>query len=117
MSSSSLATETPIAKAVKVSGDAIVVELRDGRYVSVPLTWYPRLAEATPRERRNWELIGPGIGVHWPDIDEDISVEALLAGLASNESPSSLRRWRASRHHPANKRLQPAARGVVKRRG
>jgi hypothetical protein len=117
MSSSSLATETPTAKAVKVSGGALVVELRDGRRVSVPLTWYPRLAEATSRERRNWELIGPGIGVHWPDIDEDISVEALLAGLASNESATSLRRWRASRHHPANKRLQPAARGVAKRRG
>ena len=116
MSSSSLATEIPTAKAVKVSGDALVVELRDGRHVSVPLTWYPRLAEATPRERRNWELIGPGIGIHWPDIDEDISVEALLAGLASNESATSLRRWRASRH-PANKRLQPAARGGVKRRG
>ncbi|MEQ1575152.1 MAG: DUF2442 domain-containing protein [Vicinamibacterales bacterium] len=117
MSSSSLATETPTAKAVKVSADALLVELRDGRRVSVPLTWYPRLAEATPRERRNWELIGSGIGVHWPDIDEDISVEALLAGLASNESATSLRRWRASRYHPANKRLQPAARGVVKRRG
>ena len=117
MSSSSLATETPTAKTVKVSADALLVELRDGRRVSVPLTWYPRLAEATPRERRNWELIGPGIGVHWPDIDEDISVEALLVGLASNESATSLRRWRASRPHPANKRLQPAARGIVKRRG
>jgi len=117
MSSSSLATETPIAKAVKVSADALLVELRDGRRVSVPLTWYPRLAEATPRERRNWELIGCGIGVHWPDIDEDISVEALLAGLASNESATSLRRWRASRQHPASKRLKPAARGVAKRRG
>lgn len=117
MSSSSLATETPTAKTVKVSADALLVELRDGRRVSVPLTWYPRLAEATPRERRHWELIGPGIGVHWPDIDEDISVEALLAGLASNESATSLRRWRASRHNPANKRLQPTARGSVKRRG
>ena len=62
-------------------------------------------------------LIGSGIGVHWPDIDEDISVEALLAGFASNESATSLRRWRASRQHPASKRLKPAARGVAKRRG
>jgi hypothetical protein len=110
MSSSSLATETPTAKDVRVSGDALVVELRDGRRVSVPLSWYPRLAEGTPRERRHWEFIGPGIGVHWPDLDEDVSVEALLAGLASNESASSLRRWRASRQHPADKRSQPAAR-------
>jgi hypothetical protein len=97
MTTSSLATETAAAKDVRVTADCLIVELKDGRTVSVPLKWYPRLAEGTPRERRHWELIGPGIGIHWPDLDEDISVEALLSGLASNESATSLQRWRASR--------------------
>jgi hypothetical protein len=75
MTTSSLATETAAAKHVKVTDRALVVELRDGRSVSVPIEWYPRLAEGRPHERRHWELIGPGIGIHWPDLDEDISVE------------------------------------------
>jgi hypothetical protein len=62
-------------------------------------------------------LIGPGIGVHWPDLDEDISVEGLLQGLPSGESPESLKRWRASRKRPANNRMQPTARRNVRRRG
>lgn len=107
MGTSSLATETAIAKNVKVAGDMLIVELRDGRTVSVPIRWYPRLSEGTPSERRRWELIGPGIGIHWPALDEDISVEALLLGLASNESAASLQRWRASRRRPANKRMEP----------
>jgi hypothetical protein len=90
MTSSSLATETPEAKRVRVSGDLLVVELRDGRTVSVPVSWYPRLAKGRPAERRNWKLIGPGTGIHWPDLDEDISVEGLLLGLRSAESPESL---------------------------
>jgi hypothetical protein len=84
-------------KNVRVTTDVLIVGLHDGRAVSVPLKWYPRLAEGTPRERRRWELIGPGIGIHWPDLDEDISVEALLNGLASNERATLLQRWRASR--------------------
>jgi Protein of unknown function (DUF2442) len=95
------------AKNVKVTADTLIVELRDGRVVSVPVSWYPRLSEGTLSERRRWELIGPGIGIHWPALDEDISVEALLLGLASNESPASLQRWRAARHGPANKRMEP----------
>jgi hypothetical protein len=89
--------EAAVAKSVCVAADSLIVELCDGRTVSVPLKWYPRLVEGSARERRRWELIGPGIGVHWPDLDEDISVEAVLNGLASNESPASLQRWRASR--------------------
>jgi len=108
MSTSNPAIEIATAKDVTVTGDSLIVELRDGRTVSVPLTWYPRLAEATPSERRRWELIGPGIGIHWPALDEDISVEALLLGLASNESPESLRRWRTGRRRPAHKRMEPA---------
>lgn len=110
MTTSSLATETPAAKRVRVTDEALIVELRDGRSVSVPLKWYPRLAEGRPSERRKWELIGPGIGIHWPDLDEDISIEGLLLGLPSGESPASLQRWRTSRRRPANKRLQPTAR-------
>ena len=102
MTSSSLATVT--AKGVRVTEDSLVVELSDGRSVSVPLAWYPRLAAGRPIERRRWELIGPGIGIHWPDLDEDISVEALLLGERSGESAESLRRWRAARRRPANKR-------------
>lgn len=107
MNTSISAAETATAKTVKVAADALIVELRDGRTVSVPLTWYPRLAQASASERHRWQLIGPGIGIHWPALDEDISVEALLLGLASNESAASLRRWRASRRRPANRRMEP----------
>lgn len=108
--STSVATDAPVAIEVKVTSDMLVVGLRDGRVVSVPLTWYPRLAAATPSERRRWELVGPGIGIHWPALDEDVSVEALLAGRGSNESARSLRRWQSGRAHPANKALQPTSR-------
>ena len=104
------ASEAPVATDVKVTSETLVVNLRDGRVVSVPLTWYPRLAAATPKERRQWELVGPGIGIHWPAIDEDVSVEAVLAGQGSNESVRSLRRWQASRRRQADKALQPASR-------
>jgi hypothetical protein len=110
MTTSSLATETPAAKRARVTDDALIVELRDGRSVSVPLKWYPRLAEGRPSERRKWELIGPGIGIHWPELDEDISIEGLLLGLPSGESVASLQRWRASRRRPADRRLQPPRR-------
>ena len=110
MTSSTLVTESATAKAVKISNDTLIVELRDGRSVSVPLKWYPRLAEGRPAERRNWEFIGPGTGIHWPDLDEDISVEGLLLGRPSAESPASLQRWRAGRRRPANKRREPTRR-------
>jgi hypothetical protein len=97
-------TDTAFAKDVRLTADTLTVVLRDGRRVSVPIDWYPRLAEATPAERRRWKLIGPGIGIHWPSLDEDISVDALLRGLASNETPSSLKRWRAARQRPTRKR-------------
>ncbi|MCC7242304.1 MAG: DUF2442 domain-containing protein [Acidobacteria bacterium] len=105
--STSAATEAPVTTDVKVTSDGLVAGLRDGRVVSVPLTWYPRLASATPSERRPWELVGPGISIHWPGLDEDVSAEALLAGQGSNESARSLRRWQAARARPANKALQP----------
>jgi hypothetical protein len=107
MTSSSLATEAAVAKRVRITDDALVVELRDGRTVSVPLKWYPRLAEGRPSERRNWRLIGVGSGIHWPALDEDISVEGLLLGRSSGESAASLRRWRASRRRQTGKRREP----------
>jgi hypothetical protein len=82
---------------VSVTEDSLVVELVDGRTVTVPVTWYPRLAHGTSAERANWRFIGDGEGIHWPDLDEDISVEGLLAGRRSGESAPSLRWWLESR--------------------
>jgi Protein of unknown function (DUF2442) len=115
MNSSSLTTEAAMATSVRVTDDMLVVELRDGRSVSAPLAWFPRLAEGRPGELRKWEIIGPGVGIHWPDLDEDISVESLLLGLRSSESPDSLNRWRASRRRPANKRMEPTRSASRKR--
>ena len=65
---------------VSFSDDSLCVVLRDGRKISVPLTWYPRLLHATPQQRSNWRLAGGGYGIHWPDLDEDLSTEGLLRG-------------------------------------
>ena len=78
---------------VGVDGDSLTVVLIDGRTVSVPIGWYPRLLQATPEERNNWRLVGGGQGIHWPDLDEDISVENLVAGNPSGESQRSFKRW------------------------
>jgi hypothetical protein len=85
------------ATSVRVSDDALVVDLSDGRTVSAPLAWYPRLLNGTPAERDNHQLIGEGLGIHWPQLDEDISVEGILAGRGSHESRESFERWLASR--------------------
>ena len=87
----------PEALAVTVDDTTLSVELSDGRTLSVPLSWYPRLAHATPAERGDWRLIGGGNGIHWPAVEEDISVEGLIAGRPSAESAQSLRRWLSSR--------------------
>ncbi len=94
-----LAIELRLAKAqnVKVTDDELVVELNDGRTIAVPLVWYPRLLHGTPEEREKWRLTGDGQGIHWSDLDEDISVEHLLAGIPSGESQKSLQKWLASR--------------------
>ena len=81
------------AQQVAVGEDSLTVDLADGRTIAVPLAWFPRLLHATPAERANWRLIGPGEGIHWSDLDEDISVASLLAGRRSNETGESLRRW------------------------
>jgi hypothetical protein len=67
-----------LALGVRFSGDMLHVNLSDGREVSVPLEWFPRLRDATPEQRKNWRLIGRGVGIHWEDVDEDISVASLL---------------------------------------
>ncbi len=97
MHSSLAETGAPLAQSVRVDDDAIVVDLVDGRAVSVPLSWYPRLVHGTPEERSEWELIGRGHGIHWPRLDEDVAVEDLLDGRPSRESQTSLRKWLESR--------------------
>ena len=87
------------AQNVSISDDTLTVELQDGRTVSAPIAWYPRLLHGTPAERKNWRLIGGGFGIHWPNLDEDISVEGLLKGYPSNESPTSIQRWLDQRRH------------------
>ena len=89
--------QVPSATGLAVSDDALAVELSDGRTLTVPLTWYPRLLHATVAERAEWRLIGAGEGIHWPSIDEDISVEALIAGRPSAESDKSLSEWLSRR--------------------
>ena len=81
------------AQSVSVSDDTLVAELVDGRTISAPLAWFPRLARGTPTERANYRLIGGGEGIHWPDLDEDISVASLVAGRRSGEGQESLRQW------------------------
>ena len=97
MSTSATEFSISVATNVVVTEDTLSVDLSDGRTITVPLSWYPRLHHATPAERDKWELIGDGHGIHWPDLDEDISVQGLLAGKPSNESQASLRRWLDSR--------------------
>lgn len=101
MSSSTTEIRPSEAQHVSVTDEALIVDLSDGRTLSVPLAWYPRLLHATPDERKHWRLIGRGEGIHWPDLDEDISVQNLLAGTPSGESQRSLKRWLEGRQHPA----------------
>ena len=83
----------PEAMTITVTEDTLTADLSDGRTISVPLAWYPRLVHATPEERSIWELIGGGHGIHWPHLDEDISIEGMLAGRKSGESHRSFKQW------------------------
>ena len=101
MSISAVKIEIPYAVDVSVTEDTLSVDFSDGRTISVPLGWYPRIEYASPQERANWRLIGNGIGIHWEGIDEDISVEGLLAGKPSGESQDSFKKWLQARQvHP-----------------
>ena len=97
MSISAIEMDVPDIEDVSVSDDTLTVELSDGRTLSVPLAWYPRLSHANASERLNWRLIGRGRGIHWEEIDEDVSVEGLLAGKPSGESQSSFKKWLTAR--------------------
>ena len=81
------------AEDIEVTQESLKVDLSDGRTITVPLAWYPRLLHATPKERKYWRLIGGGQGIHWEDIEEDISVEGLLSGRPSQETQTSLKKW------------------------
>jgi len=106
------------AKTVSVTEDTLTVNLADGRTLSVPLAWYPRLLHGSSKR-----LIGKGEGIHWPDLDEDISVESLLFGHPSGESQESFKRWLADRKaHPRSSYRRPnppapADAGQKRRRG
>src|SRR5947199_7240526 len=90
---------------IRVSNDTITADLADGRVISVPLAWSWRLSDATPAQRANWRLIGDGHGVHWPDVDEDISAEGMLSGTPARR-PAHQAGGRKSKG-PANRRIQP----------
>jgi len=102
----------PTALGITITDDTLSVELRDGRTVAVPLAWFPRLSHATMRERTHWRLIGRGDGIHWEDLDEDISVANLLAGKASGESQASFKKWLASRSVRKKKGSRQSRRSV-----
>lgn len=97
MSSSGVDIVEAVAVQVDVSEDALSVTLADGRTIAVPLAWFPRLVHASVEERGSWRLLGGGRGIHWPAVDEDISIADLLAGRPSSESQTSLKLWLAGR--------------------
>ena len=82
---------------LKIDEEKLFIDLEDGRSLIIPLTWYPRLLHGTLAERQNWQLLGDGYAIEWPDLDEHIGIEGLLAGRHSSESQKSLERWLASR--------------------
>ncbi len=85
--------EIPKAQHVVITDDALTVDLSDGRTISVPLAWYPRLLQGTPGDRDNWRFIGENEGMHWPELDEDISVKNIILGKPSGESQKSFQQW------------------------
>src|SRR5262245_26762108 len=89
----------PTAVHVSFREDKLIVDLEDGRSIVVPLDWYPRLAHGSPQERQNWKLLGGGYAIEWPDLDEHIGVEGLIAGHRSGESQKSFDRWLSDRRN------------------
>jgi len=111
MTISAVEIAVPSAERVTVTEDTLSVDLSDGRTIAVPLAWFPRLLHATRRERTHWRLIGKGQGIHWPELDEDISVQGLLAGKPSGESQTSFKNWlegRVSRLATRSTRPRPS---------
>ena len=99
MNSLAIVEREAIASQVEVTEDELIVSLVDGRRISAPITWYPRLSHGTPEERKDYKLIGRGTGIHWPQLDEDLSVSGILKGNPSFESEKSLGAWLQS-HRP-----------------
>ena len=99
-----LAVEIKIPEVMNLllTDDTLCVDLSDGCSISVPVAWFPRLLHSSEQERNNWRLIGKGHGIHWEDIDEDISVEGLIAGRPSGESLESFKKWLAKRSKKAS---------------
>ncbi len=112
MYTSAIEIVAPAAESLRVTDDTLSVDLSDGRTIAVPLAWFPRLLQATPEERNHWRLIGKGHGIHWEDLDEDISVEGLLIGRPSGESHTSFKKWLDERTSRLTERSsQPADAG------
>ena len=88
----------PVAVDIEMNDNTFTVNLTDGRALTVPLEWYPRLYHASKAERNNWQLLGDGYAIEWPDLDEHIGVEGLLAGRRSGESERSIQRWLGQRY-------------------
>ena len=105
MTTLTLELNVPELEKATVSDDSLSVALTDGRKISVPLAWYPRLFHASKKERQHFRIIGNGEGIHWFDIDEDISVENILSGKISAESSQSFERWLKSRKNRLRKGL------------
>lgn len=110
MNSLVIEVERPRAQKIALTEDTLTVDLMDGRSISVPLAWYPRLLNGKPEERNRWRVIGDGEGIHWPDLDEDLSVENLLAGKRSGESRESFGRWIGHRRSRVRTRRAKARR-------
>jgi hypothetical protein len=108
MNFSTVDTQHVRVTTLTVSDDVLSVELSDGRTISAPLSWYPRLCYGTAEERGDWRLIGGGRGMHWPQLDEDISVENLVFGKPSTESQRSLKQWLDDRNSGQNKTVNPS---------
>ena len=119
MSSSGIEVQEARARSVRMTDDALEVDLVDGRTIIVPLAWYPRLWHGTPQERQRFEIFGDGAYLHWPALDEDLAVAGLLTGQRSGESPASLNKWLDSRkalprRHASRRRGASVARKQVR---
>ncbi len=116
MNSSVVEIQEARAQSARLTAEALTVDLVDGRTIIVPLVWFPRLWHGTPQERRHFEIFGEGAYIHWPDLDEDLTVAGLLGGRQSGESAQSLKKWLGSRQgkqrgaerrEPSNKHMRP----------
>jgi hypothetical protein len=107
MTTLTLDTE-PLANQINVTDDKLVIELVDGRTLIIPLSWYPRLLNASDKERGNWQLLGDGYAIEWTDLDEHIGIEGLLAGKRSGESQKSFQKWLNSRMQKVDRVSNPS---------